>query len=101
MKPTLHRIYIKPDRVEEKDDTIRRAREAGIHIEVDKREQAATVTGTVVAIGSTCFVSFGTTAEEQGIKVGSRVFYVKHSNADVPNSDLVVINDEDILGVEE
>lgn len=97
--PVLHRIFVKPDKVEEVDETIKRAREAGIHIELDKREQKACVVGTVVSIGSTAFVGFDTLPEQQGVVVGAKVLYAKYAGADVPTTDLIVLNDEDILGV--
>lgn len=101
IKPILHRIYVQPDKVEEADDLLKRAREAGIHLEMDKREQKATTTGTVVAIGSTAYKEFGTTAEEQGVVVGAKVLFAKYAGAPVPNTDMVVLNDEDIIGIME
>lgn len=101
MKPVLHRVFVLPDAVEEQDETIKRAKELGILIELDKREKDAVVMGTVQAIGNTAYVSFGTTADEQNIKIGSRVMYAKYSGAKVPNTELIVLNDEDVIGVEE
>lgn len=99
IKPLLHRIYIQPDIVEEADDVIKSARSAGLVVELDKREKKAHTTGTVVSIGSTAFKEFGSTPEQEGIKVGSRVLYAKYSGADVPNTDFIILNDEDIVGV--
>lgn len=98
-KPVLHRLFIKPDSVEDADDLIARAKAIGIQVEVDKREKKAVCTGTIISIGSTAFKGFGTTAETEGISVGSKVLYAKYSGADVPNSDYIMLNDEDILGV--
>ena len=39
MKPVLHRVFVLPDAVEEQDETIKRAKELGILIELDKREK--------------------------------------------------------------
>ena len=97
--PVLHRVFIQPDKLDEADDLIKRAKAAGIAIEIDKREHKAVVTGRVVAIGSTAYVGFQTTADEQGVKIGSRVLYVKYSGADIPQSEWQVVNDEDILAV--
>ena len=101
MKPVLHRIFVLPDLIEEQDETIKRARAVGIHVELDKREKDAVTMGIVKAIGSTSYIGFDTTAEQQGIAVGSHVMYAKYSGAKVPNSDLIILNDEDVLGVDE
>jgi co-chaperonin GroES (HSP10) len=99
MKPLLHRVYVQPDKVEDSDDLLKRAKAAGIHLEMDKREQKASVSGVVVAIGSTAYKEFGTTAEEQGVVVGSRVLYAKYAGAAIPNSEMIILNDEDCLAV--
>lgn len=99
IRPVLHRVFVKPDQVEEVDETIKRARNAGIVVELDKREKKAVVLGTILAIGSTCYLGFQSTADKEGIKIGSRVLYAKYSGADVPNEDYIVLNDEDIIGV--
>lgn len=101
MQPVLHRVFVLPDEMEEQDETIKRARAVGIYVELDKRERAAVTMGIVKAIGSTAYVSFDTTADKQNIKVGSHVMYAKYSGAPIPNSDLIILNDEDVLGVEE
>ena len=58
LNPVLHRVLVKPEDVSEIDETIRRAKAAGIHVELDKREKKAGVIGTVVKVGNTCFKSF-------------------------------------------
>ncbi len=94
MKPVLHRIVVKSDPVEKRT-------ESGIVLALNERnEKKATVSGVVVAIGSTAFESFGSTADKEGVKVGTRVYYAKYAGAEVKdNEDLVVLNDEDVLGV--
>ncbi len=94
MKPVLHRIVVKADPVEKRT-------ESGIVLALNERnEKKATVSGVVVAIGSTAFESFGSTADKEGVKVGTRVYYAKYAGAEVKdNEDLVVLNDEDVLGV--
>ena len=99
IKPVLHRIYILPEDVKEADALIASARKSGLIVELDKREQKAATTGTVVSIGSTAYKEFNTTAEEQGVVVGCKVLYAKYSGAAIPNSELLILNDEDILGV--
>lgn len=99
MTPILHRIFVLPEKVEEADETIRRARAVGIHVELDKREHAAVTIGTVVAIGSTCYKEFNSSAEEQGVQVGSKVVYAKYSGAKMPGVEYICLNDEDIIAV--
>lgn len=99
VKPILHRVLVKPEEVEETDELLKRARKAGIQIELDKREKKATVIGTVVAVGSTAYREFGTDPEKQGIIEGAKVLYAKYSGAEIPNTELIILNDEDIIGV--
>lgn len=92
MKPTLHRILVKVDPVEKKT-------ESGIILARNERsEKKASVKGTVVKVGSTAFLSYGSTAEAEGIKPGTRIYYAKFAGADV-DEDHIFLNDEDILGV--
>lgn len=101
IKPILHRILVKPDNVEDADDVVRSARAAGLEVQLDKREQAAIEVGTVVDLGSTCYHEFGTTAQDQGIFVGSRVTFAKYSGKSVKDGEdrFLVMNDEDVIGV--
>lgn len=92
--PVLHRVLIKPDRIEEKTAS-------GIIIQYDKREEAAVEKGTVVLVGSTAYKEFGTTAEEQGVIPGARVSFAKYSGKTIMDGDTkyLCVNDEDIVGV--
>lgn len=92
MKPVLHRLIIKVDPVEKKTAS-------GIVLAINERsEKKAAVTGTVVSIGSTAFESFGSTAEKEGIKPGTRVQYAKYAGAEIDEFH-IYLNDEDLLGV--
>jgi len=100
IKPVLHRLIVLPDKVEDADDLIKRAKAAGLEIELDKREQRAMTTGTVVSIGSTAYKhQFGSSAEEQGIAEGSHILFEKYAGGAVPNTEFILLNDEDVLGV--
>lgn len=101
IKPVLHRIVVRPDKVEEADELIRRAKAAGLQVELDKREEKAVVLGTVIDVGNTAYHEFGSTAQEQGVVPGARVQYAKYSGVDLPNENLIILNDEDIIGVVE
>ena len=92
LKPVLHRLLVKPDPIVE-------TTASGIIVQMDKREHKAGVTGTVLAIGNTAFIDLGTTAEKEGIQVGTKIYYIKYSGADTKDSDNIWINDQDILGV--
>lgn len=93
VKPVTHRLVVKPDSLEEKT-------EGGIILARNERqEKAATVTGVVVEIGSTCFKDYHSSAEAEGIKIGSRVYYAKYSGAILKDEEHVILNDEDIIGV--
>jgi len=101
--PILHRILVKQDRLEEKDETYKRAGKVGILIpSLDEkvREQAAIDTGTVVAIGSTAFKDFGTTSP---VEIGDYVVFAKHAGKTLidPETEeqFVCLNDEDICAI--
>jgi co-chaperonin GroES (HSP10) len=99
--PILHRVLVLPDNIEDADDIVRSARAAGLEVKLDKREQAAIEMGTVVKIGSTCYKEFGTSAEEQGIQIGTKIFFAKYAGKSVKDGDVkyLMMNDEDIIGV--
>ena len=94
MRPVLHRILVKKDPVEKKT-------EGGIILALNERsEKKATVMGTVVEVGSTAFISFGSTPAAEGIVPGVRVYFSKFARADIgEDTDLTILNDEDIIGV--
>ncbi len=94
IKPVLHRVLVKPDKLEEKTTS-------GIIIQYDKREEAAVERGTVVLVGSTAYAEFGTTAEEQGVVQGARVSFAKYAGKTMMDGDTkyLLLNDEDIVGV--
>lgn len=101
IKPILHRVLVKPDNVEDADDVIRSARAAGLQVQLDKREQAAIEIGTVVLVGRTAYKEFGTTAEEEGVKVGTKIFFAKYAGKAVKDGEekFLILNDEDVIGV--
>lgn len=102
VKPILHRILVKQDKLEEKDEAFAAAKRMGITImDVEhKREQAAIDTGTVVSIGPTAFKDFGT---DSPINVGDVVVYAKYGGKAIKDpkdgSEYVALNDEDIIAI--
>jgi len=101
IKAVLHRIIVKPESIEDTDETLKRAKQLGIHIELDPREKHAIEVGTVVQIGNTVFQEFGTSPENEGISIGSRVIFAKYAGKKIVDEgqDFIVLNDEDIVGV--
>lgn len=96
--PVLHRLIVKPFDVSEADEAIKRAKAVGIHIELDKREQAAVEIGVVMSIGETAYKDFK--AEIIPI-VGDKVIYAKYSGKQIKDKDesLLILNDEDVVAI--
>ena len=99
IEPVLHRLLIKPDNVEEADELLKKARAAGIMLELDKREKAAVETGVVVSVGPTAFVHYGGSPED--VPVGTKVYFAKYSGKEVKDNDVLylLVNDDDIVGI--
>lgn len=103
IEPTLHRILVKADKLEETDKTYVQAAKLGIVIpehEDKKRAQAGVDRGTVVSIGPTAFRDFNA---ESPIKVGDYVAYARFAGKLLSDpsteEDFVILNDEDIVCV--
>lgn len=89
--PILHRIVVKPDNVET-------VTEGGIILAVnEKREQQAQEIGTVVSIGPTAFVHYGGSPTD--LKVGDKVAYARYAGKVMEGTELVILNDEDIVAI--
>lgn len=103
IKPILHRIIVKQDKLEDKDEAFAAARRAGLVIAdlEHKREQAAIDTGTVLEIGPTAFKDFGVDAPP--IKVGSVIVYAKYGGKAIVDpatkETVVALNDEDVIAI--
>lgn len=100
--PVLHRVLVRQDKLEDKDDKFSRAKQAGIFLLEDEysREQAAVDTGEVLAIGATAFRDFNT---ESPIAVGDRIVYARHAGKVVEDPETkekyVALNDEDVVAI--
>lgn len=100
IKLLLHHLLVKLDAAEEADEVYRRAKQAGIHLELDKREQKAVEYGTVVAVGPTAFIDYGRSPDI--VKVGDRISINRYSGKEVKDSDgqlYVIVNDTDVLAI--
>lgn len=102
IKPAGHRILVRPDSLEEVDDSVRRARAMNLELPpmTKRQEQTAVDRGTVVSVGHSAFKDFG---DLQWCKEGDLVAYAKYGGKFVKDpetdEDLLIINDEDIIAV--
>lgn len=100
IKILLHHILVKLDDATDADDMYKRAKAAGIHLELDKREQAAVEYGTVVKIGPTAFKDLG--RDPTILKEGDRISFARYSGKSIKDSDgteYLLLNDQDVLVV--
>lgn len=103
IKPILHRILVKPDLIEEKDEAFKAAARMGLEVvKLEKdREQAAIDTGTVVDLGQTVFKDFG--VDESPVKIGDTVVYARYAGKVVEDHvtkiKYTLLNDEDVVAV--
>jgi co-chaperonin GroES (HSP10) len=102
LTPVLHRIIVKPRKVEEANETYKKMKALGLEIPDTndrKREDKAVEIGTVVSIGDTAFLDFKANVIP---KVGDSVYYAKYSGKTVKDSDdseYLALNDEDIIAI--
>ena len=101
--PLLHRILIKQAKLDEVDQTLKRAKASGIIIaehDDNKRAQAGVDKGVVVAIGPTAYRDFNV---DVPIKVGDIVAFARFSGNTSQDpedeEEYVALNDEDIVAV--
>ena len=100
IKILLHHILVKLDDATEADQDLKRAKAAGIILELDKREQAAVEYGTVVKIGPTAFKDLG--GDPTILKEGDRISFARYSGKSMKDSDgteYLLLNDQDVLVV--
>ena len=101
--PTLHRILIKQDKLEETSEDHKRAKAMGLILtetEDKKRAQAGVDTGTVITIGKTAFRDFGTTSPiVEGDKIAYARFSGKFVKDPATSEEYVLLNDEDVVAI--
>ena len=100
IKILLHHILAKLDDATEADQDLKRAKAAGIILELDKREQAAVEYGTVVKVGPTSFKDLG--RDPTILKEGDRISFARYSGKSIKDSDgteYILLNDSDVLVV--
>ena len=103
IKPLLHRIIVKQQKLNEAHKDYQRAESLGIIIpehEDTKRAQAGVDKGTVVAIGPTAYRDFNV---DVPVSVGDVVAFARFSGKTIvdPETDeeYVALNDEDIVAI--
>jgi len=101
--PTLHRIIVKQQKLNEAHKEYQRAEAMGIIIpehEDNKRAQAGVDKGTVVSIGPTAYRDYNV---EIPIKVGDVVAFARYSGKTIVDptteEEYVALNDEDIVAI--
>lgn len=101
INPVLHRVIVKPINVEESDELLKRARAAGIELQLNAREQKAVEVGIVQSVGNTAYEAWNTLPEDEGVVVGAKVIFAKYAGKEVKDGEetLLILNDEDIVGV--
>ena len=99
--PTLHRILVKADKLEETDKAYVKAKQIGIvipELEDRKRAQAGVDKGVVHAIGPTAYRDWNTASP---IEVGDYVAYARFAGKLVEDpytgEEFLALNDEDIV----
>lgn len=112
IKPTGHYVLVKPADIEEKDDLLKRAKEAKIILDEKsmKREQAAMTEGVIVAHGPQAWKAYGPDGNGPNwASIGDRVYFKRHvsdlikdeSDLDEDNKpqEYFLMVDENILAV--
>ncbi len=99
IKLLLHHVLVKADKVEEADEIYRRAKAAGIQLQLDKREQVAVEYGVVVDVGPTAFKDYG--RDPSIISKGDRISFAKYAGKRIKDGEeeYLLLNDEDCLCV--
>ncbi len=99
--PLIHRILVKPEKFDEFNKDIQRAKSIGLEIpelEDHKRAQASVDRGRVVSIGPTAYRDYGI---ECPVKVGDVVNYARFAGKIITDPEteeqLVCLNDEDLI----
>jgi co-chaperonin GroES (HSP10) len=101
--PTLHRIIVKQQKLNEAHKEYQRAEAIGIIIpehEDNKRAQAGVDKGTVVSIGPTAYRDYNV---DVPIKVGDVIAFARYSGKTIVDpadeEEYVALNDEDVVAI--
>jgi co-chaperonin GroES (HSP10) len=103
VKAVIHRLVVKPVKLEEYDEVRAKAKELGFHIpdiEENKYHKTQIDQGTVLDIGPTAFRDYVQKYNlEIPVKVGTLITYARHSGKLVKDGDeeVVILNDDDVI----
>ena len=100
IKILLHHILVKLDDATEADEVYKRAKAAGLHLELDKREKQAVEYGTIIQVGPTAYTDL--VRDPSIVKVGDRVSVTRYSGKKIVDSndeEYMLFNDSDVLCV--
>jgi len=99
IKLLLRHILVKPEDVTETDDMYRRAKAAGLQLEISKKEQKAVEFGKVVSIGPTAFKDYGRGPDI--LSIGDKISFARYAGKTIKDgeTEYLILNDEDILAV--
>lgn len=98
--PVEYRVLVKPEKIEETDPVLRRAKEAGIELpeEPSVREQMAQQRGVIIACGGNAFSDWKGYRPEPGV----RAMFAKYAGYNIEGEDgefYRMLNDKDISAV--
>jgi len=103
-RPAGHRVLIRPKKIEQTDETFKKAAEIGLdlsHTDEYKREQHGSIHGEVLQIGANAWLAFDN--GDPWCEVGDNVLYGRFTGKTVIDPDtqeeLIVVNDDDIIYV--
>jgi co-chaperonin GroES (HSP10) len=101
--PTGHRVLIEQEDLQEHDEVYKRAKAAGLEIQLDRnvKAQEGVDVGIVRKIGLTAWKDFG---GEPWCKVGDKVVFAKYAGKKVEDpadkaKHFTILNDEDVVAV--
>jgi co-chaperonin GroES (HSP10) len=101
--PCGHRVLVKQDVFEEADEVYKRAKAAGLTLQLDRavRAQESVDSGVILSVGPTAWKDFGGVAWAQP---GDRVVFARMAGKSIEDpadkeTHYIVINDEDCVAV--
>lgn len=98
IQPLEYKCLVYPEPIEETDQVLKRAKEAGIELasEIKEREQMAQVRGILISFGATAFSDWG-----ESLEAGDIVYMAKYAGIQLQGADgrmYRLVNDKEISG---
>ncbi len=99
-QPVEYKVLVKPDLIEETDDSIKRFKAMGMELpEAEKqRDKMKQITGTLLALGGKAFEDFGNPSPV----IGSKVYFAKYAGMVLESDEKIeyrLMSDKDITAV--